>query len=82
MIINRTDACRSLSSTTCPACGKTKKRFETLCARDYYALPEPVRQRLYRKVGAGYESAIGDAMDTLNRKTFTMPPKASKGLFA
>lgn len=59
------DLLRSLMSTICPACGNVKATRQTLCRKDYYALPPQTRKALYQRVGEGYEEAIAQAFDAL-----------------
>lgn len=64
----------SLRSIVCPACGGKKKVAQTLCGKDYYALPLPMRTALYKRVGEGYEKAIYDALKHLGASEFNDPP--------
>lgn len=57
MTISARQAIADLSSTTCPACKKTKKARQTFCRSCYYKLPISKRQDLYKRVGEGYEEA-------------------------
>ncbi len=60
----------SLDSAICPACGRAKKRGQTLCRREFIALPQSLRNDLYRRVGAGYEKAVALALDFLEEPKF------------
>lgn len=73
--VSDTDLVRSLSSTTCPACCGKKMRDQTFCRGDYFKLPTPARQELYRRLGHGYREAVEVVMDTLSRQAFAMPPE-------
>lgn len=70
-------AVASLRSTTCPACGQAKKRAQTLCRRDYFKLPIPMRKALYARVGSGYEQALAESLNYLGTEFFSDPPKAA-----
>jgi DnaJ-class molecular chaperone len=55
----------SLYSRTCPACGGRKGEQKTFCFECYERLRREKQSALYRRVGAGYESAVRDAMTAL-----------------
>lgn len=67
------DLMRSLMSTICPACGNVKATRQTLCRKDYYALPPANRKALYQRVGEGYEEAVALAFDVLKVGTPHLP---------
>ena len=58
----------SLAGTVCPFCGGTKKPHQSLCGHDYHALPEQIKEDLYRRFGTGYEQALWRALDFLEAK--------------
>ena len=66
---------QSLNSTTCPACGKTKRRAMSLCGGEYHSLPADLRKALYSPVGQGYESAMARALEFLDVKEFVESPR-------
>lgn len=53
-----------LAGTKC-FCGATKLARRSFCINDYWALPHSLRQRLYLKIGHGYETAYADAREFL-----------------
>lgn len=55
------------------ACGRSKKRGMTLCWNDYVSLPKPHQCALYRKVLAGYEEAVAEALAYLQADKFHEP---------
>ena len=65
---------RSLTSELCPACGGKKKARQTLCLKDYRALPKELRNRLWYEVGDGYEEAVQDALTFLEVESPAFPP--------
>lgn len=64
-MIKQSDALRSLFSTLCPACGKSKVARQTLCRADFMKLPAGQRKHLYDGTGEGYEEAIEAAFKSL-----------------
>ncbi len=64
----------SLASKLCPSCGRSKKRRQTLCGREYFALPKDAREALYRPLGHGYREAVAVALDLLGAAEFRLPP--------
>jgi tRNA(Ile2) C34 agmatinyltransferase TiaS len=66
----------SLKSTTCPACSMSKGKGKTLCGCCFYALPDVIQGRLYKRIGQGYEEAFAGAMRHLKVARPTMPPDA------
>ena len=55
---------KELASEEC-ICGATKRRGFSFCYNCYYALPVHMRQRLYAKVGQGYERQYENAVAEL-----------------
>jgi hypothetical protein len=66
-------AVQSLRSTLCPACGGKKKARQTLCFSDYRALPKELRDRLFDRLGSGYEQAVANALEFLEVETPALP---------
>lgn len=64
----------SLTSRTCPACGKLKMPKRTLCQLCYRGLPKPLQIALYARAGRGYESNVQQAFDALGLTEFHLPP--------
>lgn len=65
----------SLKSTTCPACGGKKTPMQTLCRREYFKLPRPMRQALYARIGDGYAESLLEALNYLSIEFLTLPQK-------
>lgn len=65
-------ALRELDSTTC-ACGGQKRRGNSFCLTCYYALPQELRQRLYKALSDGYAQAYDEAKDWLRINTERIP---------
>lgn len=59
-------ALESLRSTLCPACGLGKAPRRSLCIPCFVALPARIKERLYLKLGKGYEPALRDALNELH----------------
>ena len=57
----------SLQSEVCPACQGRKWEGKSVCIRCWRRLPAEIRQALYRRVGQGYEEAVGAALEALAR---------------
>jgi hypothetical protein len=51
---------RELEGKKC-FCGARKAPMATFCSNDYFALPKPMRDALYNRIGEGYEEAVSDA---------------------
>lgn len=49
-----------LMDTECE-CGRTKQSRMSFCSKCFYTLPKPLRARLYKRVGEGYEEAHAEA---------------------
>lgn len=63
----------SLGSRRCPACGGSKQRKNTFCAKCYYRLPGGVRASLYRGFRNGYGEAVTAAMQQFGTSVFLLP---------
>lgn len=55
---------RELQSKDC-RCGAMKKEMQTFCKRCYFSLPPKMRDRLYDRLGEGYEQAYAAAVKFL-----------------
>jgi hypothetical protein len=66
-------AVESLRCTTCPACGEAKPKMKSLCMPCFRHLPTRLKERLYLKMGKGYEPAIRDALNELHATGIFMP---------
>ncbi|MCA1591819.1 MAG: hypothetical protein LC754_04025 [Acidobacteria bacterium] len=64
----RLEILHSLGSTTCAACGKSKRPKMSHCRACYYALPPKMRSALYQGFGDGYEEAFEDSLKFLSDK--------------
>lgn len=64
----RREILESLGSTTCGACGKSKRPKMSHCRSCYYALPPKMRSALYQGFGAGYEEAYEESLSFLADK--------------
>jgi len=73
MTLEAKDLVHSLSSSRCPACGGGKQPRNTFCGACYYRLPARQRPSVYRRLGNGYEEAVGLAMATLKKTEFLLP---------
>jgi predicted amidophosphoribosyltransferase len=73
-VIPPEDLLRDLMGTTCSACGAAKQVRQSFCKRCYRSLPHPMRQALYRRMGAGYEEAFAAAFDRLTGVRSTNDP--------
>lgn len=62
-----TDLLKELIGTACQ-CGSEKVKHQTFCRKCYFALPRHIQNRLYQKVGNGYEEAYQEAVDFLSLK--------------
>lgn len=49
-----------LMSTECE-CGRVKRERQSFCGTCYRALPKDLQNRLYRRIGQGYEEAHAEA---------------------
>jgi hypothetical protein len=58
---------RELRGEVC-RCGERKTPMQTFCKGCYFALPRLLRQRLYDRVGEGYEEAYQAAAGWLDAK--------------
>lgn len=68
----------SLRSVLCPACGQGKPSGMSLCRKCFEALPTRMKERLYLRMGKGYEAAIRDALNELHCSGMHLPhPKLS-----
>ena len=76
MITTRHQAYASLICQICPACGKAKRSRMSFCGGCYRALPRPMKNALYSKIGDGYEPAFDDAMVFLGVEDPKFPPSA------
>ena len=54
-----------LRGRECPSCGHGKNIRQVLCRVCYYSLPTDLRNRLYDKLGDGFEEAVDDALKWL-----------------
>jgi len=63
----------SLAGTVCPACACRKKPRMSVCGDCWRLLPTRVAERLYLRVGHGYELAFRDAMYALIVKEIYLP---------
>jgi predicted amidophosphoribosyltransferase len=71
---------KSLSSTTCPCCGKKKNSRHTFCGYDYHRLPRAMANALYGLIATGrYKPAVIEALKYLGAETFNMPKEATEG---
>lgn len=59
---------KSLDSDICPHCRNKKKRGQSFCQTDYFALPGNLRNALYKHVGSGYEQTFEAAKDFLKHE--------------
>lgn len=59
-----------MNSTVCPACGAYKKEHRSLCYDCFCRLPPPLKERLYRRFGQGYEEAMAEALRFLGVEAF------------
>jgi tRNA(Ile2) C34 agmatinyltransferase TiaS len=75
--IDTRTALDSLRSTVCPACGKTKGNGKTLCMKCFCKLPGPLKERLYRRIGNGYEVAVRDALNVLGASELHLTRKSN-----
>jgi len=57
-----------LVAERCPVCGKHKRRDSSFCGPCYFSLPIEMRQALYRRFGEGYEQALAEAKEWLERE--------------
>jgi hypothetical protein len=65
----------SLLSDTCPACGGPKVKRQTLCRREYFKLPKPMRNATYATIASGnYRPAVIEALNYLGAEKFHIPP--------
>jgi hypothetical protein len=62
------DPMRELMADVCPACGETKLKRQSFCAKCYHVLPVPMRRALYLRFGRGYEEAHAAAHDYLRKE--------------
>jgi len=63
----------SLLGKTCPSCGHPKGARKSLCSSCYFALPTEQRDRLYDRIGEGYELALFNAMTHLRCLAIYLP---------
>ena len=54
-----------LRSEECLACGRPKKRGQSLCYHCYSSLPHHMQQALWQRIGDGYEEAFEEAVSWL-----------------
>lgn len=76
----RAQLVQSLRGAECPACGKLKRGGHTLCRHCYQALPAKLRQRLYQRLGDGYEQAFDAALRHLGVQDPQLPGELKGGL--
>jgi hypothetical protein len=55
-------------SERCPVCDKHKRKGNSFCTPCYYSLPIEMRQALYRRFGEGYEQALAEAKEWLEKE--------------
>ena len=58
-------AVSDLKSVTCH-CGAAKPPMNSHCRRCYFALPQPMRRALYKKIRNGYEEAYQASCEYLD----------------
>lgn len=68
----------SLYSRVCPACNDRKGEEKSLCYSCFCALPKPLKDSLYDRVGCGYEEALLASLKHLNAERFYMPMPAAE----
>lgn len=64
---------RLLRCNVCPMCGSRKDQGRCFCTSCYFAVPVPMRNKLYTRMDAGkgeFEEAYLAAMSELKRKGF------------
>lgn len=64
ILSERLEMIKELSLTQCK-CKEVKKRGHTFCTRCYGMLPQSLRDRLYRRLGEGYEEAYQESVKRL-----------------
>ncbi len=62
------DCAQILESNRCPACQRPKVANTAFCTRCYFSLPQPVRTKVWRKFGEGFEEAYDKALEMLAGK--------------
>lgn len=63
--MNADRAAELLYGAECPRCGRAKKALQAFCKDCYFRLPKPLRNGLYKRLGAGYTQAFNRALDYL-----------------
>jgi tRNA(Ile2) C34 agmatinyltransferase TiaS len=63
----------SLRSDTCPACGGYKRGAISVCPKCWRGLPKAKQQRMYDRIGEGYQEAMIAALRHLGVTRFVDP---------
>lgn len=67
-VVSTREALDDLVGTACRGCGGKKSAKMSHCRKCYFKLPKGLRNRLYSRIGDGYEEAYTESLALLRKE--------------